>query len=232
MRTISRTTLAEQVALQVAQLISQECWKVGERLPSESVLCKNLNVGRSTLREALKSLAFIGLVRVRAGDGTYVSKNPVRPLDEVFKLGLLKNERDLEEVREARILLETEMTALAAVRMTKEDGAKLSAIARELEESLDGKGRPYNEIDLDFHLAIADASHNRILARLLADIGDVLKEWMSKSQEFPGGLESAHMYHNRLLNFLLTGDAENARRTMRQHLETFQKAYKLVTSNK
>ena len=74
LKPIKRVTIGEQVALQLAGMISDGRWVAGQKLPSESALCQALSIGRSTLREALKSLAFIGMVRMRAGDGTYVAE--------------------------------------------------------------------------------------------------------------------------------------------------------------
>ena len=229
LKAVSRTTLGEQVALQLAEMIAEAHWAPGTRLPSESALCASLNVGRSTLREALKSLAFVGMVRMRAGDGTYVAEGSSRLLDRVMARGLLKTEKDLADVCETRILLETELAAMAAERATAADRRRLRTLGAELEASLAGEGRPYNQLDVEFHLAIAEASQNRLLRRLLVDISALLADWITKSQEFPGGRESAHKYHTRILNFILEGNAESARREMRQHLETFHKAYTLLS---
>jgi GntR family transcriptional repressor for pyruvate dehydrogenase complex len=228
LKAVSRTTLGEQVALQLAEMIAEAQWMPGTKLASEAVLCKSLNVSRATLREALKSLAFIGMLRMRAGDGTYVAEGCGRLLDRVMAKGLLKTEKDLTDVCETRVLLETELAALAARRANAQDRKRLQALGAELQASLAGKGKPYIQLDVEFHLAIAEASHNSVMRRLLADIRELLTEWISKSQEFPGGLESAQQHHTRILNSILQGDAENARREMRQHIETFQRAYKLL----
>jgi DNA-binding FadR family transcriptional regulator len=226
LKAVSRTTLGEQVALQLAEMISEAHWAPGRKLPPESQLCESLNVGRSTLRE--KSLAFVGMVRMRAGDGTYVAEGSGRILDRVMAKGLLKTEKDLTDVCETRVLLETELAALAAKRATAQDRKRLRTLGVELEASLAGEGKPYFQLDVEFHLAIAEASHNTVLQRLLADIRELLTEWIAKSQEFPGGLESAQSHHTRILNSILKGDAETARREMRHHIETFQKAAKLL----
>ena len=72
LKPVSRVTLSEQVASQIAEQIAHGRWQPGDRLPSETELCATLKIGRSTLREALKSLAFVGLVQMRPGEGTYV----------------------------------------------------------------------------------------------------------------------------------------------------------------
>ncbi|MBV9442966.1 MAG: FadR family transcriptional regulator, partial [Acidobacteriaceae bacterium] len=106
--------MGEQVAMQIAAMIADGRWKPGEKLPPEAELCRAVNVGRSTLREALKSLAFIGMVRMRAGDGTYVTEPPRGILDRMLAKGLLKTEKDLADVCETRMIIETELAGLAA----------------------------------------------------------------------------------------------------------------------
>ena len=202
----------------------------GERLPSETNLCAALNVGRSTLREALRSLAFVGLVRVRAGDGTYVAEGSRPLLDRMMSKTLLHSEKRLAEIREARLLLETELVALAAKRANDRDRVRLKTLSEELGRSAAGKGRPYHLVDLDFHLAIAEASHNSVLIHLLKDIQELLSDWIAKSQEFPGAMKSAQTHHRKILQFVLSGNAEKARKEMRQHLETLHKAYALLSN--
>jgi DNA-binding FadR family transcriptional regulator len=140
----------------------------------------------------------------------------------------LKTEKDLTDICETRLLLETELAALAAKRATATDRKRLRALGDKMQASVAGDGNPYMQLDVEFHIAIADASHNRLLRRLLADIREVLADFIAKSQAFPGGLQSAHRHHTRILNSILEGNAEAARRAMRQHIETFQKAYKLL----
>lgn len=228
LKAVSRMTLGEQVALQLAELISESQWVPGTKLPSEANLCKSLNIGRSTLREALTSLAFIGMLQMRPGDGTYVREGYGRLLDRVMARGLLKTEKDLRDVCETRVLLETELAALAAKRATALDRRRLRALAAQMEASIAGDGKPYAELDLEFHLAIADASHNSVLHRLLIDIRELLNDWIGKSQEFPGGLESARAHHARILKAILKAKPETARREMMHHVEALHRAYKLL----
>src|SRR5450755_2788750 len=107
LKPVSRTTLSEQVALQLASELKAKRWKPGEKLPSEAELCKVFHVGRSTLREALKSLSFVGMIRMRAGGGSYVSEQRSRYMDGPFLAkGALNTEEDINDLCEARLLLE------------------------------------------------------------------------------------------------------------------------------
>jgi GntR family transcriptional repressor for pyruvate dehydrogenase complex len=228
LKAVARVTLGEQVAMQLAEMIADKRWRPGERLPPEMELCEVLNVGRSTLREALKSLAFIGMVRMRPGDGTYVSDLSNRLLDRILAKGLLKTEKDLADVCETRMILETEGAAIAAERTTEADLAQLRELIGKGRETLRTDGRSFPNIDLDFHIAVANASHNRLLPRLLMDIRGILAEWITKSQELPGLRENAQEQHESILRCIANRDPVGAREEMRAHLETFQRAYTLL----
>lgn len=228
LRAVSRVTLSEQVAFQLAEMISDSHWGVGERLPPESTLCKRLNVGRSTLREALKSLAFIGLVRMRAGDGTYVSETTPGLLDRILARGLLKSEKDLADVCETRMVLECELAALAAERRTDADLDQLKRVTLESLESLRKNGKPFIQLDVEFHFVLAACSHNKILPRLLSDIRGLLREWISKSQELSGLRENAQIQHEHILQCVSDRNPDAARRAMQAHLQTFSRVYTLL----
>ncbi|HLI33901.1 MAG TPA: GntR family transcriptional regulator, partial [Terriglobia bacterium] len=136
LKPVFRVTLSQQVATQIAGMISAGRWKPGEKLPSEAALCQTFHVGRSTLREALKSLAFIGLVRMKAGEGTYVADGSTKFLENAFAQGLLTTEKDIEDLCEARLLLETELVALCAQRASDSDLQKIAALVEAMQESL------------------------------------------------------------------------------------------------
>jgi GntR family transcriptional repressor for pyruvate dehydrogenase complex len=228
LKAIARVTLSEQVAMQIAEMIAEKRWSSGQKLPAESELCAALNVGRSTLREALKSLAFAGLVRMRAGDGTYVAEPSQGLLDRILAKGLLKTEKDLADVCETRLILESEVAALAAERATDEDIAMLDDVISRGTETLRGDQAEYSEVDMDFHLTVARCSKNMLLPRLLTDFRGLLVEWIAKSQELPGVRENAHEQHKRILKSIAEHNPEAARREMKAHLDTFQRAYKLL----
>jgi GntR family transcriptional repressor for pyruvate dehydrogenase complex len=228
LKPVARVTVGEQVALQLAGMITEGRWQPGEKLPAEADLCRALGIGRSTLREALKSLAFIGMVRMRAGDGTYVAQAAPGLMDRILTRGLLKSEKDLADVCETRMVVETELAALAAERRDASDLDGMSRLVEESRLSLQGEGRPFIELDLDFHLALAKAAKNNVLRHLLGEIRGVLIEWITKSQELPVLRENALDQHERILECIAQGNGSKARDAMRAHLETFQRAYTLL----
>jgi GntR family transcriptional repressor for pyruvate dehydrogenase complex len=228
LKPVSRVTVGEQVALQLAGMIRDGRWQPGDKLPPENQLCAALTIGRSTLREALKSLAFIGMVRMRPGDGTYVAQAPPGLFERILARGLLKTEKDLADVCEARMVIETELVALAAERAEAPDLDVLRDNLQQSEQSIRNQGRPFIELDLEFHLAIANAAKNGVLRHLLSDIRGVLMEWITKSQELPGLRENALAQHKKIFESITDRNAAKAREAMQAHLQTFQRAYTLL----
>jgi GntR family transcriptional regulator, transcriptional repressor for pyruvate dehydrogenase complex len=228
LKPVSRVTLGEQVAAQLSDQIAEGRWKPGEKLPSEAELCFALNIGRSTLREALKSLAFVGMVQMRPGEGTYVIQESKLLIERILECGMLKTDKELQDVGEARLLIESETAALAAERAETGDIEQLDSLMRDMEQSLIGLGRDFVDLDVEFHLAIAQCAKNQMLFELLTAIRGVLKEWISKSQEMPGIKENAHGQHTKILAAVRNREPEKARHAMRAHLQTCEKSFSLI----
>jgi len=225
---VSRTTLVEQVGQQILQLISEGRWKAGEKLPSESELCRGFHVGRSTVREALRSLALAGMLRTRAGDGTYVAEGPPGILGRVFAPGLLETEKDMNDLFEARRVLEAGAAALCAERATEEDLQNLERLAKELQLYPNDPAGRDQELDVAFHLAMAAASKNEILARLLGAIRHLLREAVATSRQFPGSYQLACSEHLEIVQALKERNPRKARRAVHRHLWSFQQAYEIL----
>jgi len=226
---VSRTTLSEQVAMKLASELSAKRWSAGEKLPSEAELCKAFKVGRSTLREALKSLSFIGMIRMRAGGGSYVADQPSMYLTgPLLAKGVLNTERDVNDLSEARLVLETELAALCAQRANDEDLKALETMVQEMKTAKEVDGTRFRQLDLGFHLAIAAASKNATLARLLKHTRAGLTEIITKSLLLPAGMELSYKQHRAILEALKQHNPGRARQAMRSHLRAFQRGYKVL----
>jgi GntR family transcriptional repressor for pyruvate dehydrogenase complex len=229
LKPVSRTTLSEQVAMKLASALSAKRWAAGDKLPSESELCKIFKVGRSTLREALTSLSFIGLIRMRPGEGSRVCEEPSKYLDgPLLAKGALKTEKDVYDLSEARMALETETAGLCAERATDKDLQQLEQILDEMRSAKDQDSERFHELDLGFHLAIAAGCKNELLARLLRQIRAGLQELITKSLLLPESKNIAYQQHGLVLAALKEHDPEAARKAIRSHLLSYQRGYKVV----
>jgi len=228
LRPVSRATLSEQIAKELAAKISSGEWKPGQRLPSEGDLCRALGVGRSSLREALTSLAFIGLIRARAGEGSFVAEQPSAYFTSPWLTGgVLTTEKELHEFAEARIVLEGELAALCATRITESEVEEMERIVEQMKKSVGDRDR-FRELDLAFHLAIGTAAKNSVLNDLIKSVRDRMMDLITKSLLLREGMEQAVKQHAKILEAFRSGSPAKAREAVRLHLASFQRGYKVL----
>jgi len=225
---LPRATLSEQVAKQLAARITAGDWQPGEKLPSEAELCKAFHVGRSSLREALTSLAFIGLIRVRAGGGSYVAEKPSAYYTSSWlNTGTLNNEKALAEFIEARLFLESELAGLCAERITQEELEALSELVEKMKQTADNASE-FWKLDLAFHLSMGMAAKNDVLNSILRNVREQMRDLISKSLLLNEGIEQAVVQHIKVLEALRQRNPAKARDAMRSHLQSFQRGYMVL----
>ena len=177
---VVRPRLYEQVAEQITAWVERTGLTAGDRLPPERELAERLGVSRATLSQALVALEVSGVVTVRHGDGTVLSESPgLRRLADAVRARATR----LPDVLDAYDALATKAAALAAERRTDVELARLDAaltqMAREIADGHRGEGG-----DGQFHATLAAAARSALLARLLAEARDLLRqarvEWLSK----------------------------------------------------
>jgi GntR family transcriptional repressor for pyruvate dehydrogenase complex len=142
--------------------------------------------------------------------------------------GVLNTEKNVTDLSEARLLLETEVAGLCAERATEQDFQILEGIVTDMKSAMEAGGKGFRELDLRFHLAIASASKNEVLAELLKHIRDGLEELITKSLLLPAGTELAYNQHRAILEILKQRNPSRARQAMRTHLRAFQRGYKVL----
>jgi GntR family transcriptional repressor for pyruvate dehydrogenase complex len=156
---IRRETVMSMVAHRIKQLVRRGDLKAGDRLPSEPDLAQMLRVSRGSLREALKGLMYLGLIKSRAGDGTYIQSSLSRVVNQHFQWMILLDEVKHLEIYELRKIIEPDAAALAAKRATRADIESLEAALDGLAEAR-GNPESFHAFDIQFHDALAQASGN------------------------------------------------------------------------
>jgi GntR family transcriptional repressor for pyruvate dehydrogenase complex len=221
---VSRTSLSDEIVHQITDLISREVLKPGERLPSERELCKKFGVGRTSLREALRSLAVMGILDGRVGEGTFVSRSNSKYLAKTLQWGLLLDRKKVQDLIETRLMLESQTAFLGAQRAEEDNLREIEQAIAGMAECLD-EPHEYLDFDLQFHLAIARAAQNSILFNLLGLTRGYLQEWIKKS--LAAGPRSSKngaraklsiKEHKQILEQLRQGHSEGARRAMTRHI--------------
>jgi GntR family transcriptional repressor for pyruvate dehydrogenase complex len=225
---VSRSTLSEQVAKRLAARIIAGDWNPGAKLPSEAELCKAFNVGRSSMREALTSLAFIGLIRVLAGGGSYVADRPSAYFTTPWlNTGILTNEKLLGEFVEARMILSTELAGLCAERVTQEELDEMEFVFGRMKNALH-EASEFSKLDLSFYLLMGKAAKNEVLNNILAGLREQTAELISKSLLLEDDLEIALSGIAKILKAFRQHSSTKAREAMRSHLRSFQRGYKVL----
>ncbi|GAA2619009.1 FCD domain-containing protein [Actinomadura fulvescens] len=201
LRTARRSSLVEQVIDQLRDEITAGAWVVGAKIPPEPVLSESLGVGRNTVREAVRALTHAGLLECRQGDGTYV-----RATSELSGAVRRRLETaELIEILEVRRGLEVEAARLAAARRTDADIAAINeALARRDAQWTAGDHAAFVEADLAFHMAVVEATHNRVLTDLYRDFSAVLRASIGAAGNL---VRHADIPHAPIADAIEAGDA-------------------------
>jgi GntR family transcriptional regulator, transcriptional repressor for pyruvate dehydrogenase complex len=212
-----QVALSDEVASKLLDTIISNGLEAGHPLPSERELGEQYGVSRTVIREAVRGLAAKGVVDVRMGRGPQVAA--VGPSAAAEALGLFLHGRrlDYDNVHEVRLLLEAHVAALAASRATPADVGQIRAAHARMVEKIDDVEAASRE-DLEFHRAIARATHNDIYLVLLDSIGGHLLA-VRKENLAAGYARRALAQHEEILACIERRDAEGARAAMAAHLE-------------
>ena len=202
-------------------LIRQGRLKHGDRLPSERSLAEQFGVSRSSVREAIRSLELQGLVQSKRGSGTFIdTANVEGNLDSVMAFitaTLSTGGADLTDVFEMRHVLEPPIAALAARRATPEDVQRLRGILFEQRARIDAGGTGV-ESDTAFHFALASATHNTALIKVVSAVEDILQLSRDRSLQEPGRPLRSLESHWEILQTIEAGDSARAQQAMEHHL--------------
>lgn len=207
--------LPSKVSDDIINLILEENLTAGDKLPNETVLSERLNVGRSTIREAMKLLASRNIVTIRQGSGTYVSSSTGIVTDPLGFTFIGDKKKLVQDLMEVRILLEPAIAAMAATHADKKDIDKIVSLCDEVEELIKAK-KDHTDKDIEFHNAIAMSSKNVVVPRLIP----VLNSSIPLFVEMTGNqlLEETIETHRMIANAIAENNVLAAQDAMYLHL--------------
>jgi DNA-binding FadR family transcriptional regulator len=217
LQTVEPRRLYRQIAEQLRALIAGGEWPLGSRLPPERDLSAQLGVSRPSVREALIALEVEGLVEVRMGSGIYVTALEPAPAarSAADALGPF-------DIIRARALIEAELAAVAARECTPVLLKRLRAGIKAMEDDIARGVMPLRG-DREFHLALAEASGNAALVRVVAELFDErnnpLFEQLGRHFENARSWRAAVAEHRAVLRAVAAGEVAAARRAMQSHLQ-------------
>ena len=225
---VPRKRLYQRVVDQIQDLIVTGKLQVGDRLPSEAELCEQFGVSRTVIREATKSLAERGLLHSQPGRGTFVIPFSPQDLSDSFGLFVRASDVSATKVIEVRELLEVKIAELAAERAEPGNLAKMEQSLKQMEISVESVD-DYIDADLDFHMALAEATQNDIFPALIGSLVEELQDVRRTSADVPTGFHIALNHHRMIYECVTRRDKEGAADAMRHHLAEVTRRFELAT---
>ncbi len=214
---IERSSVAEQVAKRLLDLVRTKNLKPGSQLPPERELALSMRVSRPSIREALRGLQILGVLRVRQGGGIYVTSLEAADLLGPLQLLITLNEENVNALYESRRLIDGGIGRIAAERATDAALDRLKALLV-AQRSLLADPIAFRVSDLDFHQIIAELTGNPFLVRVSTSLYVLGMEYRRIAAETPGVLHQSFADHEAIVAALEARDGEAAEAAMVGHM--------------
>ena len=214
---IKSARIYEEIIRQIKTRITEGQLKSGDQLPPERDLAEKFRVSRASVREALRALESVGLIEIRAGEGTFIKEISVEALIEPLALVILTQREAVAELFEARKILEPPIAGMAARRASREEIQEMEHILEEQAKEI-AAGKTGVLQDAAFHTAIASAAHNRAISRIVSTLMDLLVASREESLLIPGRPQRSHDDHRRILSAIQARNEAGAGEAMLSHV--------------
>lgn len=215
---IVRESVAEMVVRRVLDMVKAGVLKAGDPLPPERDLAISLSVSRPSVREAMRGLAVLGVVRTRQGGGATISDLGPDSLLGPIQFYLSLESMNIRELYDARSLIESDVARRAAVNISDLDLERLQALLIMQHETI-GDPMAFRKSDFDFHEIIWIGSGNAFLKRIGESLNVLGLEFRKRASERPGVLEQSLRDHRTLVEALIRRDPEAAARAAEAHMQ-------------
>jgi DNA-binding FadR family transcriptional regulator len=211
--------ISVQIVQQIQDAIRARRLEPGDRLPPERDLAERFGVSRVTVRDALRSLEVLGLIRIRVGatGGAFVTSPGTEIVGEGLVNLMLLSSLEPEEIAEARLVLELGSVALAAARATEEDIEMLRRMMRDAHAALDD-GAYERSMSVRFHLTIAQVARNKAISLFTDSFRGPLSMHDIRTREPQYAFSRTVEEHEAVVKAIERRDAGEAQRRMAEHL--------------
>jgi GntR family transcriptional regulator, transcriptional repressor for pyruvate dehydrogenase complex len=231
LRAIKKTRIYEEVVLQIHELIRDGKFKAGDQLPSERELAETFHVSRTSVREALRALETQGLVVSRTGMGNFVADLPIESLVAPLAKMLVEEKDALADIFELRKLIEPQIASMAAERATVKDVEKMKRLLTKQREQVE-RGATGVDADTELHFAIAQATQNQAIKKLVSGLLDVLSKSREESLQTEARRNASIESHRAIIVSIEAHDQTKAREAMRSHIEQVERSVLLTRGKK
>ncbi len=206
-QSLQQPSVVDQITNTIRNALIKGELKPGQKLPSEPELARQLGVGRSAVREALKVLQAIGVVKSRRGSGTYIAEEPSDRLLNPLSFAILLGTNVSSELIELRVMIEIGYCELAASQATAEDMLHIEHAAHALEAALKyANHEELAQLDLNFHYAILDSTHNPLVQKIGRTVEELFFKSISDNFHEPEHVKQAIAAHYNIIDALHSKD--------------------------
>lgn len=208
--------LSQSVADNILSMITiEKRFSVGDKLPNELDLSEELNVSRTTLREAIRILVALDILEIQRGKGTYVKENAFKKQQDIEQLSNIKvNAKDLYEMR---LIFEPEAAYYAALRATDSEIKRIIEFGKKVEKEISNH-QDRTDDEHSFHKAIAQATHNEFMNKLMPILYQAISKGVYLSLQSDKAIEDTINDHRMIMEFLEQRNAEGAKNAMKIHI--------------
>lgn len=208
--------LSQSVADNILSMITiEKRFSVGDKLPNELDLSEELNVSRTTLREAIRILVALDILEIQRGKGTYVKENAFKKQQDLEQLSNIKvNAKDLYEMR---LIFEPEAAYYAALRATDSEIKRIIEFGKKVEKEISNH-QDRTDDEHSFHKAIAQATHNEFMNKLMPILYQAISKGVYLFLQSDKAIEDTINDHRMIMEFLEQRNAEGAKNAMKIHI--------------
>lgn len=220
MMPIEKESIVNKVVKEITDAIIKGELKPGDKIPTEIELIETLNVGRNSIREAIKILSALGILEIRRGDGTYITKTIMPSILDPLIYSIIIEQSSSDEIFELREALEEDILELAVEKATEEDIDTLRVILDQSQKAFENNDiRLVAELDLKFHFALIEMARNPLLGRITKGVMQMFFSSIHKALEdkFKVGVKF-NENHSNIINLIVTRDKKSIREVITKSL--------------
>lgn len=210
--------LSESIAEDILSMITiEKRFQHGDKLPNEHDLSAELNVSRTTLREAIRILVTNGVLEIKRGTGTFVKEN-IDSRATMQSLNDLSNARiNAKDLYEMRLIFEPKAAYYATIRASDSELERILAYGKQIEQKIK-LGEDRTDVERKFHKAIAKATHNEFIDKLMPVIFQAIDKGVLLSQKNERALKATVNDHKMIMDFMQARNPEGAKSAMKIHI--------------
>lgn len=219
----------QKLSERLRQFMAENHFRNGDKLPPERSLAESFGVSRSSVREAIHTLAEKGLLESRHGDGTYVRAPDMEPLETAILEAVDSEGLMFDEVMEYRRIVEPAIAELAALRHTPEQLDRLKIITCDQQRRVLA-GEDDGDLDAQFHLCLAECTGNRLLIGTIAKLNEIYANGRTPDLRDAAWRQFSVSSHLRIIDALEQRSPENCRKALEEHIDTVLRKHLFATA--